>query len=227
MASADERSNGGRDEGSGCVQLVAERLVAESACELQTDTGEWIEFWLVSADADTVVASAPRLSVRDGMALKWRCCLDGHPLVADLVIEQASYRSERRATLRLRVTAVRRDSKNRRHARRGLAVRATLTAVCCDRIVDGDWIAVTVTDISDSGIGLVSTDGRARPGDRFRIDLHMVGIRLETDVRVTRMSRQMDGRTSMGCELIGGSLAAAEQVKRILARVEAGERNAA
>src|SRR5947208_16787760 len=74
-------------------RLLADRLVGESACELQADTGEWIEVWLISARGATVIGSAPRLAVRAGMRLEWRTQLQGQPVVATLIIDEATYRS--------------------------------------------------------------------------------------------------------------------------------------
>jgi c-di-GMP-binding flagellar brake protein YcgR len=100
------------------------------------------------------------------MQLEWRTQSEGRPVTVTLAIQEATYRSERRAHVHLTVTGVRSDTKQRRHARRGLAAPATLTAIACDRIVDGDWITATLVDISDSGVGLTTSDNRPRPGDR-------------------------------------------------------------
>ena len=203
------------------LRLVAERLVAESACDLRDDTGQSIELWLISADGATIVASAPRLAVRAGMQLEWRTQLGGQPVVATFVIDEAAYRSERRAHVQLTAKRIRTEAKQRRHARRGLAAPATLTAISCDRIVDGDWIPATLIDISDSGVGLTTTDTRPRPGDRFRLDLHLLQNRLKTDIRVARTSPHDHGRTYLGCSIIADIAQTTEQITRILERLDA------
>src|SRR5579862_9714325 len=71
---------------------------------------------------------APRLNVQSGMRFTWRTQdLDG-PMVVTLVVEGATYQSQHRARLRLRVDSVHADGARRRHGRHGIAVPATLTA---------------------------------------------------------------------------------------------------
>jgi hypothetical protein len=100
---ADPRRTVQAEPGDADLPLLAERLVAESACDLQTSDGQAIEAWLISSHGTTVVATAPRLSVRQGMELVWRTHLDDGPVAVTLVIADAGYRSERRADVALRV----------------------------------------------------------------------------------------------------------------------------
>lgn len=71
----------------------------------------------------------------------------------------------------------------------------------CDRIVDDDIVPATVIGISNSGLGLRTGDDRPRVGDRFRLDIHPLGARLQTDVRVRRVSARSDG-VELGCSII-------------------------
>lgn len=206
---------------------LAQQLVDESACELLTDGGESIEFWFISAAGATVAASAPRLEVRAGLQLTWRTQIEGCPIVTELVLDEATYRSERRAQVKLTLTGARSEPRHRRHARRGLAAKATLTAVSCGGIVDGDWIPATLTDISDSGVGVTTPDTRPRSGDRFRLDLHLLHARLETEVRVARVSKRPQGETYLGCSLISSSADASEQLRAILRRLDSAHETAA
>ena len=209
------------------LRLLAQRLVAESACELRTDTGQWIELWLIAAEGATIIASAPRLAVRAGMQLEWRTQLEGQPVVGTFVIDEAAYRSERRARVQLTATHIRTEARQRRHARRGLGAPATLTAITCDRIVDGDWIPATLVNISDSGVGLTTTDTRPRPGDRFRLYLHLLQTRLQIDVRVARTLAHRHGRTYLGCSIIADAVQDPDQITRILQRLDAAQAHAA
>lgn len=206
---------------------LAHQLVDESAYELQTGDGESIEFWFISAAAATVVASARRFEVRAGLELTWRTQLDGRPIVTTLVVEEATYRSQRRAQVKLTLTGARTESRQRRHARRVLAAKATLTAVNCSGIVDGDWIPATLTDVSDSGVGLTTADTRPRSGDRFRLHVYLVHARLETELRVTRVSKRRHGDAYLGCSLISDSADGAEQLRAILKRLDGAHEAAA
>jgi PilZ domain len=214
----------GAPGGGAAVELadrMAERLLAESACELQTETGEAVEVWLISADGATVIGSAPRLAVRAGMELEWRTQFEGQPIIATFVIDEAAYRSARRAHIRLTATGVRIEAKRRRYDRRGLAAPATLTAITCDRIVDQDWISATVVDLSDTGVGLTTSDDRPRQGDRFRLDLRLLQNRLQADVRVARISRDVQGRSYLGCTILAETLQDKAQLPRLLQRLDA------
>jgi PilZ domain len=209
------------------LRLLAERLVNESATDLQTDSGQQIEFWFISATDTTVLASAPRLDVRAGLQLEWRTQLDRCPIIASLTLEEATYQSEHRARVRLRLTCARSEPKHRRHNRRALATPATLTAVICSAVVDGDWIPATLIDLSDSGIGLTTADTRPRPGDRFRLDVHLLQARLRADIRVARVSRHDHRRTYLGCSLVATAADTTEQISRILRRLDEAQGSAA
>lgn len=206
---------------------LAQQLLDESACDLQTDGGDSIEFWFISAAKTTLVASASRFEVRAGLELTWRTQLDGRPIAATLVVDEATYRSERRAQVKLTLTGARSEPRQRRHARRGLAAKATLTAISCSGIVDGDWIPATLTDVSDSGVGVTTSDTRPRPGDRFRLDLHLLHVRLETEVRVARVSKWRHGEAYLGCSVLATSADAAERLRKILQRLDRAHDSAA
>lgn len=209
------------------LRRLAECLVEESACELRTESGQEIEFWFISADDVTVLASAPRLDVRAGLRLEWRTHLDGRPIIATIVADDAAYQSERRARVRLTLVHARSEPKRRRHSRRGLTARAVLTAINCSAIVDGDWIPATLADLSDSGVGLTTTDTRPRPGDRFRLDFVLVHARVQTDVRVTRLTAYNHGRNYLGCSVIAGSREFTDQIGCILRRLDGAQESAA
>jgi hypothetical protein len=129
--------------------------------------------------------------------------------------------------VKLTLTGARTEPRQRRHARRALATQATLTAVSCSGIVDGDWIPATLTDVSDSGVGLTTADTRPRSGDRFRLHVYLVHARLETEVRVTRVSKQRHGEAYLGCSLISDSTDGTEQLRAILKRLDGAHETAA
>jgi PilZ domain len=201
------------------LSAVAADLVAASACDLRSQTGETIEIWTIEADGATLTASAPRLAVRAGMSFLWRTRVGDTPVVATVVVEDAVYHSERRARLQLRVTEMHEDETQRRHPRRSIALPATLSAVSCDRIVDGDTLPVTILDLSNTGVRLRSSDPRPRPRDRFRLTLHSLGARLEADIRVMRTGAN-PANAELGCAFIDLSPPAANEITHILNRLE-------
>jgi hypothetical protein len=174
---------------------------------------------MIAADGATIAASAPRLAIRTGMSLEWRTRLGDTPVVATVLVEDAVYHSEQRARLRLRVTAVRDDTAQRRHPRRPIALSASLTAISCDRIVDNDTLPATILDISATGIRLRTNDPRPRPRDRFRLSLHSLGARLDTEIRVMR-THPGAANIELGCAFIDLSPDGAIQIAHILSRLE-------
>ena len=202
------------------LSRLASELVAESACELRADSGELVEIWLIDAAGPLVTASAPRLKVQSGMRFTWRRQNLDAPMAVTLVVEEATYQSQHRARLRLRVDSVHADGARRRHGRHGIAVQATLTAISCDRVVDHDIVSGTVVDLSQHGIGIRTADHRPRPGDRYRLDMHSLGGHLQTDIRIKHISRHPDSN-HLGCSIIDTDTGAhaSHQIAAILARI--------
>jgi hypothetical protein len=85
---------------------IAQALVAESALDMQDETGGTFEVWTIACDGDMVNASAPRLQVQDGMTMTAEVLVDGLPYAVAVRVERADYRSETRASLKMRVTQV-------------------------------------------------------------------------------------------------------------------------
>jgi hypothetical protein len=171
------------------VEEAASLLVAASAIEVETDRGDQLELWTISHDGALVSASGPRLAVAQGMRLHHRIVTAAGPVTVVGIIEQAEYRSAARAAIWIRITEVLMERDRRRRFQRfPLAAPATLRAQICDRIVPGEVIAVTVVDMSETGLGVKTSDDRFRVGDRLSFSVRFFEGEIVTEIRVARVS---------------------------------------
>lgn len=197
---------------------AAALLAAASVIDAETDRGETIELWTISSDGQSVAASGPRLAVAAGMRLECRVAQDHVPLHVWAVIEEAEYRSQARASLAIRVIDVASEGYERRAERRPLTTPAVLRASVCDRIVPGESIAVTIVDLSAHGVGVTTTDTRARPGDRMRIAARFFEGEVNAEVRIAHCRDAGQGQTIIGCSFIDPA-AVGDVLSRVLARL--------
>src|SRR5581483_4445575 len=110
---------------------AAAMLVAASAVDVETDRGDTIELWTISSDGPLLTGSGPRLHVAGGMEITCRLAHGGQPVQVRLLIEEAEYRSQSRASLVVRGLEVASDGYRRRHLEdaqheRGARLRAVL-----------------------------------------------------------------------------------------------------
>jgi PilZ domain-containing protein len=173
---------------------AARRMVAASAVDMETGDGELVEARATRSAGRIVHASGPHLDAWAGMQLWWRFLDEAeYPHRAEVRVVEAQFASASRAALVLEVAAVEPDRAARRHARRPVSGSATLTAVECECIAGTDSIGAALHDISESGVGLVVTDDRVRPGDRFAFRARLPEGPVDTHVRVARVSRRPGG----------------------------------
>jgi hypothetical protein len=194
--------------------------------DVVTDRGDEIELWTISSDGEMVAASGPRLQVASGMHLTCRLVGDRGVLTVAAVIESAEYRSASRASLTLRVVDVGIEQYQRRAARLSVRAPATVRAMVCDRVVPGETIAMTITDLSESGVGLTTTDDRLRAGDRFRFTSRFLEGEITGEVRVAYVAQSATpGVVIAGCFFLDRA-PVADVINRVLARL-GGESRAA
>ena len=168
---------------------AASALVSSSVIEVETDRGDTIELWTIASDGDTVSASGPRLAVADGMKLTCRLVGDRGVQTVSAVVEAAEYRSAARASLRLRIVDVAIEEYQRRAPRLSVRAAATLRATVSDRVVPGESLAITMVDLSESGVGLTTTDDRLRAGDRFMFTSRFLEGAIIGEVRVAYVAQ--------------------------------------
>jgi PilZ domain len=211
---------------SGNFAGAATALVTTSVIDVVTDRGDEIELWTISSDGEMVTASGPRLQVASGMHLTCRLVGDRGVLTVAAVIESAEYRSPSRASLTLRVVDVAIEQYQRRAARLSVRAPATLRAMVCDRVVPGESIAMTMTDLSESGVGLTTNDDRLRAGDRFRFTSRFLEGAISGEVRVAYVAQSSTpGVLIAGCFFLDRA-PVADVINRVLARLGGDSRPA-
>jgi hypothetical protein len=205
---------------------VARLLVDASAIEVTTDRDTSVEVWTISASGATIRASAPRLEVAEQMQVSTRHPVQGVPHVVTLVIEKAEVQSETRAALMLRIVSVQPDGYQRQSERHTLAATATLTAVVCGRVVPGEQVAASVTDLSETGAGLKTTDARPRPPDLMHLYCRFLEGAIDCDIRIMRAANEPGGTYRLGCVFTDPPPATIDLVRRVLLRLTGTHRPA-
>jgi PilZ domain len=204
---------------------AAALLAAASVVDVETDRGESVELWTISSEGQSVVASAPRLSVASGMRVECRLATDEMPLHVWAVIESAEYRSQARAALTLRVIDVESEGYERRAPRMPISTSAVVQAGVCDRIPPGESIPVRIVDLSEAGVGVLIDDIRPRPGDRMWVSARFIEGVLNADVRVAHVRPTgRGGEMAVGCSFIDPA-AVTTVVSRVVARLAGAGRD--
>jgi len=180
---------------------VAHALVAESALEMLDEEGDALEVWTIACEGAMVDASAPRLQVHEGMTLSAELMLDGLPYAVRVRVEQAGYRSEKRASLRCRVTQVAPAGARRGEQRVALAVSGSLHALSCDRLPDRHEFRADLVDLSAGSVGFRADDVRLAPGDLLALHCRFFEGTLEAAARVTAVTPVRSGNLRVGCRL--------------------------
>jgi hypothetical protein len=200
------------------LELAAEQLVAESAIDMISSDGGVVEVWTLSSLETVVRATAPRLSVREGISLRADMLVDGLPYMVTATVEEAGYRSPSRAALLLHVTDVSPTGKRRFEERTPVANQVSITAKECDRLLDGVRMETVAVDVSTSGIGISCLDARVRTGDVFGLHCRFIHGVVEQDVRVMRTTSFDSGQRIVGCMFIDPTAATNVVIDRTLSR---------
>jgi hypothetical protein len=125
----------------------------------------------------------------------------------------------------LRVVSVEVDGYQRQSERFYLSAAATLTALVCGRVVPGDQIAATLTDLSETGARIKTVDNRLRGTDLMHLYCRFLEGAIDSDVRVMRVASEPDGISILGCAFIEPLASQGELVLRVLARLAGDHRS--
>jgi hypothetical protein len=205
---------------------AAAMLVEASAVDVETDRGDTIELWTISSDGPVLTGSGPRLNVAGGMEITCRLAHGGQPVQVRLVIEEAEYRSQSRASLVLRVLEVASHGYRRRAERLSVNSSASLRSVICDRIPPNEVLPVTLTDLSDAGCAMTLTDGRLREGDRMSLSARFLEGEVVAEVRIVRLHSPAPDMYTAGCYFISTPGVSQVVLERVLARLSGNARPA-
>lgn len=206
---------------------AAAMLVEASAIDVETERGDTVEVWTISHDGATVIGSAPRLLVAEGMQITCRMAHGGHPIEVRAVIDTAEYRSASRASVVLQVVDVLAHGYRRRSERLSVSTAASLRALICERVVNDEVIPVTLTDLSEAGCSVTLTDSRPRTGDRMILNTRFLEGEMSVDVRIVRTHSPSPDVYVAGCYFISASVEALGVLEKVLARLGGNARPAA
>ncbi|HEU0193639.1 MAG TPA: PilZ domain-containing protein [Gaiellales bacterium] len=180
---------------------VADALVAESALDMVDDEGNSVEVWTIACEGATVNGSAPRLQVHQGMRLTAELMIDGLPYLVAAHVEDAGYRTEKRASVQMRVTEVDPAGARRGEERVALTVTGNLHALSCDRLPDRHEFRADLVDLSPASVGFRADDVRLAPGDLLALHCRFFEGTLEAAARVTSVTPVRPGNLRVGCRL--------------------------
>jgi hypothetical protein len=206
---------------------AAAMLVEASAIDVETERGDTIELWTISNDGATVMGSAPRLMVAEGMQITCRMAHGGHPIEVRAVIDSAEYRSESRAAVVLQVLDVLAHGYRRRSERLSVSTAASMRALICERVVTDEIIPVRLTDLSEAGCSVTLTDSRPRSGDRMILTARFLEGEMVVDVRIVRTHSPRPDVFVAGCYFISASVEAQGVLQKVLSRLAGHARPAA
>jgi hypothetical protein len=198
----------------------ADAMVAASALDLETDTGDTINVWTIAREGAFVRASAPRLEVRAGMRLVCRLVIGTTPHLIVLVVAEAVGHSAMRATIRLEVVSARVDPLRRKFQRADLEVPVTLTARICQRVVPDEAVSGVIHNVSEGGVGVVVADLRPRDKDLYRLELRSFEGVVRQEIRVqSRRPGPRPGSQLLGCEFMFVSSNTVDVMRKLSVRL--------
>jgi PilZ domain len=207
------------DDETALLVRVAEQLVVESVIQVATDRGRTVEVWTIEADGVWLQASAPRLEVAECMQLECRLVMDGETWRVAAIVDEAVVQSPTRARLEIRLVAAEADRLARRGERVPVAVRATLVALVCDRIVPDEAIITVIDDVSYGGFMATVSDTRVRVNDRLRLAGRLIDGVIDCEVRVKWNAQTgHPNERRIGCEFIKPSAESRGTINRLRCR---------
>lgn len=183
--------------------------------DLETEFGQVVAVRLITAAGDQLTATAPRLTVREGMTLMGRPIdREGAPWQVTMVCRVAMEQDDEMRLL-LEVTEVSGD--NRRQAER-LEIRATVTlkAIDCENLNPGDEVRGEVVNLSQSGFAFTAMSP-LRPGDRLQFHGRLMEGAIDGEARVASV-RRVAGAAKVGCWFTSVAPESAQVIERVLDR---------
>jgi hypothetical protein len=198
---------------------VAHALVAESALDMLGDEGNAVEVWTIACRGAMVDGSGPRLQVHEGMTLSSELMIDGLPYAVGVRVEKAGYRSEKRASLQLRVTQVEPPGARRDEQRVKLTMSGNLHALSCDRLPDRHEFRADLVDLSAGSVGFRADDVRLAPGDLLALHCRFFEGTLEAAARVTAVTMVRPGDLRVGCRLEALDAPTAMMLEQVVERL--------
>jgi len=199
------------------LEQAIEKLSETGTAELTDEEGALIAVAVRSFRGATMRGGAPRLQVAEGKSLLGRMLTaDGRPWLVELRIETAEYESADVAVVNLRALSVNLDPSRRQEQRSSMGGVATLTAVHCRDIVDGDTVEGSIVDLAPGGLAFASRRV-LRTGDRLLLTARFFNETIAAEVRVRSVREaQNSGQNVYGCSFIHLAPADAAKLEELL-----------
>ena len=163
-----------------------------------------------------LTVTAERLRVSEAAELTARVHGDDlRPWVVRFTTESAEYHTPHLALVELRARGIKLDERHRKSDRTAHGGHATLVAVNCQDVVDGDVVEGSIVDISDSGVAFL-TRRLLRQGDRLLFTGRFFATLVEAEVRVARVAEE-SGQLQVGCMFIAIASSERAKLRRLMA----------
>ena len=196
---------------------VAEQLVAESALDTTTESGEIVEVWTIGSALATVRASAPHGSVTPGMLLRCGLAIADRPHAVTMRVAEADAGDGSRDALSLKVVGAMPDAAAAAGVDRiPVEIAATLSSLAED--APGPMPA-TFVDLSEAGATLLVATARPQASERYLLEFRSFdgAVSQQLDIRTARPDVRV-GCLRLDCAFADPSVETVDIVRQIVSR---------
>ncbi|MGN6378790.1 MAG: PilZ domain-containing protein [Gaiellales bacterium] len=166
---------------------VAAGMVADRVVQVGLERGGLIEVSVLRHQDGKLVGRVRRDGVATASTLVCRRLITGIPHLVCIHVDEVVRCADGHDELLLRVISAQPDPQHRLSDRHALAVGASLTAVRCHQVMEGERIPVHVVDLSARGVGVTTTNPRVLVYDEFRFECRVFEGNVECDVQIVRV----------------------------------------
>jgi hypothetical protein len=197
------------------ASAIRQLFGAAGAADLETGFGQLVTVQLIEQAGARLIATAPRLTLRQGMELTGRVIdTNGAPWRVAMTCHDAIEQADR-MRVTLDVAGVTGDDQ-RQSVRMGIDTTITLTAAACAHLREGDEVRGQLVDLSRSGLAFAAA-ADLRAGDRLMFHARLLEGAIEGELRVVSI-RPEHGATAAGCWFASLEAGSADVIARVLAR---------
>jgi PilZ domain len=197
--------------------VVAALLVADRVVRMEPKRGVLVEVRLVGHHDGQLAGTVRRDSLTAASDIVCRRFVAGIPHLVGLHVDSVVRSPDGYDEVRLSLISATPDPHHRVSDRHPLAVEASLTAVHCHQLIEGDRIPVHVLDLSERGVGVTTANSRVLVYDEFRFDCRVFEGTIECDAQIVRV---VTGWPRPDTNLVGCAFAnPAPETRAVLSRV--------
>lgn len=189
---------------AGACREVAAHMVADGVVQMELERGTDVEVSILRHQDGELVGRVRRDGLTAASTVVCRRLITGVPHLVCIHVDEVVRCSDGYDELRLRLTSARPDPLHRLSDRHSVAVGASLTAVRCHQVMEGERIPVNVVDLSVRGVGVTTTNPRVLVYDEFRFECRVFEGNVECDVHIARVVTDWPrpGTNLIGCAFV-------------------------